>query len=227
MYRRATGFSWKWNRGFTPDMQGELFTSAATVERFDLPQAELLLIRQWLAPARADALLLQLRAELAWEQSVIRVYGRQCPIPRLNAWYADPSCDYGYSGVRMTAHAWTPALQGLRQEAAESCNSTFNSVLANCYRDGADSVGWHADDEPELGINPVIASVSLGGSRCFQLRHRLRKDLARVDIELTHGSLLIMRGETQHHWVHAIPKTRRMSPPRINLTFRRVVVNRG
>jgi alkylated DNA repair dioxygenase AlkB len=208
-------------------MQGDLFTPVPAPERFDLPDAELLLIRHWLEPARADSLLQQLHAELAWEQSVIRVYGRHCPIPRLNAWYADPGCDYGYSGVRMITHPWTPALQAVRQAVEVSCATGFNSVLANCYRDGVDSVGWHADDEPELGKNPVIASVSLGGSRCFQLRHRLRKDLGRLDIELTHGSLLIMRGETQHHWVHAIPKTRKICPPRINLTFRRVASKRG
>lgn len=204
-------------------MQEDLFADSVRLSAEGLPEAEWNYQRGWLDGVQATALLHLLQAQLAWEQSTIRVYGRWCKIPRLNAWYADPGCDYAYSGLRMPVNPWTPALQNLRERLQQATGHQFNSVLANLYRDGSDSVGWHADNEPELGRNPVIASLSLGAARVFQLKHCTRADVPRQSIELGHGDLLLMSGVTQHHWHHAIPKTRKPCGIRINLTFRRVL----
>ncbi|HBR98454.1 MAG TPA: alpha-ketoglutarate-dependent dioxygenase AlkB [Gammaproteobacteria bacterium] len=171
----------------------------------------------------ADQLLMTLKAELDWQQSRIRIAGRELPIPRLNAWYGDADADYGYSGIALAPLPWTPELTTVRQAVQQRCDHGFNSVLANLYRDGQDSVAWHADDEKALGRNPVIASVSLGGTRRFQLKHRRDKTLSRIDLDLPHNSLLVMGGALQHHWVHAVPKTRKPCDARINLTFRRII----
>jgi alkylated DNA repair dioxygenase AlkB len=152
------------------------------------------------------------------------MFGREVTAPRLTAWFGDPHASYVYSGVRHDPVPWTPTLADLRARVERATEHAFNSVLLNFYRDGEDSVSWHSDDEPELGAQPVIASLSLGATRVFQLKHKRRADLARVDIELSHGSLLLMSGNCQSHWKHQIPKRRgRTRPgPRINLTFRRV-----
>ena len=146
------------------------------------------------------------------------------PVPRLTAWFGYPDTTYSYSGITMTSQPWTPLLLELKSLVEAQVPSTaFNSVLLNLYRDGNDSVSWHSDDEPELGRNPVIASVSLGQARTFRLKHKVDRTIPPVEIELTHGSLLVMRDALQHHWKHELPK--RKSPdlgPRINLTFRRI-----
>lgn len=177
---------------------------------------------EWLDANEAHELFEQLDAELAWEQSQIRLFGKLQTIPRMNAWYADKGLTYTYSNKTFEPQAWTPTLQAVRNRVEATTGHTFNSVLANLYRDGSDSNGWHADNEPELGVNPVIASVSLGGERKFHLKHRYRKDIDRVHLTLAHGSLLLMTGETQHNWLHQVPKTARPVPPRINLTFRTI-----
>jgi len=137
-------------------------------------------------------------------------------IPRLTAWHGEKG--YVYSGIRLEPAPWNEPLLELEAIAEELAWAPFNSVLLNLYRDGRDSVSWHADNEPGLGYNPVIASVSLGAQRRFQLRHR--RSGARVSLDLPHGSCLIMAGATQHHWLHQLPKTARPVGPRINLTFR-------
>ncbi len=179
--------------------------------------------RSWLDAAEAEALFNTFERELAWEQSRIRLFGSEKLIPRLNAWYADDGLTYTYSGKTFEPNAWTPALTDVRTRIEDTTGYPFNSVLANLYRDGQDSNGWHSDNEPELGQNPAIASLSLGGERKFHLKHRTRKDLAPLHLTLPSGSLLLMTGETQHHWLHQVPKTKRPVPPRINLTFRRIV----
>ena len=142
--------------------------------------------------------------------------------PRLSAWYGDPSARYAYSGLSLEPIPWFPVLAEIKAEVEAASGAVFNSVLANLYRDGADSMGWHSDDEPELGERPVIASASFGAIRRFRLRHRHRRELDPVAVPLNHGSLLIMKGDTQSNWKHQIPKTRKVSEPRVNLTFRTI-----
>jgi alkylated DNA repair dioxygenase AlkB len=175
----------------------------------------------FLAPAEADAMLAALDAAIAWERHHVRIFGREIPAPRLSCWIGDPGAAYTYSRVRFEPRPWPPLLAGLRARVAAAAGEAFNSVLANRYADGADSMGWHADDEPELGTDPVIASLSLGAVRRFALRHKATR--ARRDLALGHGSLLVMRGATQANWQHALPRTARPLGLRINLTFRRVL----
>jgi alkylated DNA repair dioxygenase AlkB len=172
--------------------------------------------------AEADALFARLRGEIQWREEAIIIFGERKRVPRLVAWHGDPGLAYTYSGVRHEPEPWTAPLAEVRAGIEALTGQRFNAVLLNLYRSGADGMGWHADDEPELGVNPVIASVSLGATRRFRLRHRRRKELTR-DLDLAHGSLLLMSGTTQHHWLHALPKTARAAGERINLTFRRIL----
>lgn len=183
---------------------------------------DLLLLPQWLKAEESGVLFEVFQKSLLWEQSEITVYGKRHRIPRLNAWYGDPGTDYSYSGTRLPLNCWTPELLLIRQRLATELNLTMNSLLANLYRHGQDGVGWHADDEPELGELPVIACLSLGQARSFNLRPRIRGITEPLSLTLTDGSLLIMRGRTQHDWLHAVPKTSRQVLPRISLTFRHV-----
>ena len=163
-----------------------------------------------------------LREEIAWCEEEVLIFGQRRRVPRLVAWYGDPDTAYTYSGTRHEPQPWTPLLAGLRGEVQATTGHVFNAVLLNRYRDGRDGMGWHADDEPELGRDPVIASLSFGAARRFRMRHRRRRDLT-LELELGDGSLLLMHGATQHHWVHALPKTARPVGERINLTFRRIL----
>lgn len=190
-------------------------------EYIDLPDAQLYLYRQWLPEQEARTAFTQLWQELAWEQSVLSMYGRKIPIPRLNAWYGDAGCHYGYSGQSLTLHAWHPLLEYWRQRLRQLLDWPCNSVLANAYRDGDDSVAWHSDDEAELGRNPTIASISLGAGRKFCFKHKQRPE-CRYDVYLHSGDLLVMAGETQTHWLHQLPKSKRVMKPRINLTYRAI-----
>ncbi len=194
----------------------------ACIEKIVLPDAELSLYKHWCSIQEAQQLFASLSGSLAWEQSTITLYGKSVKIPRLNAWYGDSGSRYQYSGTSFDPLPWTPLLLGLKERVEHQVGCTFNSVLANLYRDGRDSVSWHADNEPELGLNPVIASLSLGETRQFLLKHRSDKSLGRLSLSLTSGSLLVMEGATQHHWLHSVPKSTKVLAPRINLTFRRV-----
>jgi len=187
-----------------------------------LPRADVLLDPDFLAPEQALAYLRELQKTLDWRQEPIRLFGREVLQPRLTAWYGDATAYYGYSGLRLAPLPWTPALLDLREQVEAAAGARFNSVLLNLYRYGQDSMGWHADDEPELGPTPVIASLSLGATRRFRLRPRDAQATphALVSLELTNGSLLLMRGPTQQHWLHAVPKTARPVAARCNLTFR-------
>ena len=185
-----------------------------------LPGADLLFDPAFLPAAEAESLLAQLSAEVAWEQRTIRLFGQEFPQPRLTAWYGDPAARYTYSGLAWEPRPWTPSLLALRQRVEIATASPFNSVLLNLYRDGRDSMGWHADDEPELGPEPAIASLSLGATRRFRLRPRAGLVHPPLSLDLASGSLLLMRGPTQRHWQHALPKTARPLGPRLNLTFR-------
>lgn len=171
--------------------------------------------------AVANELYHDLYHEIAWQEEEYTIYGKATKAPRLMAWYGDAGANYNYSGIRHISQPWTATLLSIRASIKEKTGFDFNSVLANLYRDGRDSMGWHADKEKELGENPVIASVSLGAVRKFSLRHNKQKDT--LALYLDHGSLLIMQGETQHAWKHALPKTTRDLGPRINLTFRKIL----
>lgn len=169
----------------------------------------------------------QLAELISWQQDQIKVYGKDMPIPRLNAWYGDEGMDYRYSGIQLRAMPWNEPLLALKHQLESSLNVTFNSVLANFYRDGNDSVSWHADDEPELGPRPLIASLSFGETRRFSLRHQTNRSLAVQHIDLEGGSLLVMAGDTQHNWHHQLPKTPYSIAGRINLTFRSIISRPG
>jgi len=175
----------------------------------------------WLAADEADALLTALRDQVLWEVHRIRMFGRWVDSPRLSCWIGDAGTGYVYSGARFEPRPWPAALAALRPRIDEAAGVAMNSVLANLYRDGRDAMGWHSDDEPELGARPVIASLSLGGTRRFVFRHR-REPARKHELELEHGSLLLMAGDTQADWKHALPRTARPVAPRINLTFRRI-----
>ena len=190
-------------------------------ERLPLEDAD---IRFWpvaLAVEEASELLDRLLTGIDWQHEEVLIFGQRRPVPRLVAWHGDPGASYMYSGTPHQPLPWTPALELVRERVLSLTGCAFNSVLLNRYRDGRDGMGWHSDDEPELGSDPVIASVSLGAPRRFCLRHRRRKD-QRLDVSLGHGSLLLMAGATQHHWVHAVPKTALPVGPRVNLTFRQI-----
>ncbi|EKD08690.1 MULTISPECIES: alpha-ketoglutarate-dependent dioxygenase AlkB family protein [Limnospira] len=180
-----------------------------------------ILYGNFLKLAESDRLFGELYKSINWRQEQIKIFGKIRPIPRLTAWYADEGKSYTYSGIEHHAQPWNPTLKSIKSQVEDIAEVTFNSVLINLYRDGKDSMSWHSDDEPELGKNPIIASVSLGGTRRFSGKHKISKD-RKFHIDLTSGSLLLMKGETQHFWQHQIPKTSRVVEPRINLTFRMV-----
>jgi len=165
----------------------------------------------------AIALFAELRSATAWKREV----GRGRPFPRLTAWYADPGLFYRYSGVTHLGTGWTPALLEVKKCVEQASESRFNSLLLNLYRDGRDSIGMHSDDEPELGVNPVVASVSLGAVRQFVLKHKRTRE--KLVYWLGHGSLLVMGGTCQQHWLHGVPKTEDEVGERINLTFRLII----
>jgi alkylated DNA repair dioxygenase AlkB len=160
-----------------------------------------------------------------WRSEEIKLFGKRYLQPRLTAWFGDPGCTYRYSGLEMSLLDWNPTLLGLRRRVESLCGSSFNSVLLNYYRDGNDSMGMHSDDESELGPQPVIASLSLGATRTLQFRHKTRRELAPFKLPLASGSLLVMRGATQANWKHGVAKQPRVTGPRVNLTFRRIVQN--
>jgi len=184
-----------------------------------LPGAQLRYRADWLPAAEADALFAALTATIPWERHRLRLFGREIDAPRLSCWIGDPGAAYTYSRVCFDPRPWPPALAILRARLEIACSACFNSVLANLYRDGRDSMGWHSDDEPELGSEPLIASISLGGVRRFRLRARDGSG-AGLSLDLAHGSLLLMAGATQRLYRHDLPKTRATIAPRINLTFR-------
>jgi alkylated DNA repair dioxygenase AlkB len=196
-------------------------TSPAAFRRLDLVDAEVSLTAGAFTEPEASELFRALRDGIDWQREEVVIFGQRRPVPRLVAWHGDPGARYCYSGTHHEPLPWTPALEQVRGRVQALAGCEFNAVLLNLYRDGRDGMGWHADDEPELGPEPVIASVSLGAVRRFCLRHR-RHRAPRLDLSLPHGSLLLMSGPTQRNWVHAVPKTAVPVGERINLTFRRV-----
>ena len=162
----------------------------------------------------------QLLSEVNWQQNKIKMFGKIFDEPRLTAWYGDEGISYKYSGIQLEPTPWSGLLDELKSKVNAAVSTEFNSALLNYYRDGQDSMGYHQDNEPELGVNPVIASLTLGVERTFQLKHITDKTIKRKDIPLRSGSLLIMAGATQHYWKHQIPKTKKAIGPRLSITFR-------
>jgi alkylated DNA repair dioxygenase AlkB len=190
--------------------------------RWELPDDGLVELVPSFVPAERCATTFEsLRAALPFEAKEIRIMGRSVMQPRLTAWIGDEGAAYRYSGVLHVPQPWPEALAELRAGVSEAAGVAFNSVLCNLYRGGTDSMGMHSDSEPELGRNPVIASLSLGAVRRFQLRHRKRRGVG-LDLDLPDGSLLIMGGALQHHYRHGVPKQPSIEGARMNLTFRRI-----
>lgn len=185
---------------------------------FNLPDSDISYFPDLFSKEKADELFAKLQAEIPWQQDKITVFGKTHPQPRLTALFGNEGKPYGYSGIMMQPHRWNTLLTHIKEAVEQAAEIHFTTVLLNYYRDGKDSNGWHADNEKELGRNPVIASVSLGAERFFHLRHNNKKLTQKILLE--HGSLLLMQGETQHCWKHQIPKTAKPIGPRINLTFR-------
>ncbi|MGV9003467.1 alpha-ketoglutarate-dependent dioxygenase AlkB family protein [Flavobacterium sp.] len=187
--------------------------------QFDVPNAIVEFYANFFDTLPANELFKQLIAEVPWQQDNITVFGKTHPQPRLTSLYGNEGKPYSYSNITMQPHLWSPLLMEIKTRVEEVCQENFTTVLLNYYRDGKDSMGWHADNEKELGRNPVIASLSFGAERMFHLKHNAIED-QKLKINLQHGSLLMMKGETQHFWKHQIPKTSKIIGPRINLTFR-------
>jgi len=179
---------------------------------------EYLFYPDFLSKSESDNYFHLLKNEILWKQESMNMYGKQVMFPRLTAWYGDNDKPYTFSGITLRPHSWTKELFEIKNKIEPFANTQFNSVLLNQYRNGNDSISWHTDAEKELGLNPIIGSVNFGATRKFQLRHIKTKE--KIEIELTHGSLLIMQGELQHFWQHQVPKTTQEVSERINLTFR-------
>lgn len=188
-------------------------------EEIPIKDGELRLYPNLFSPEESEVFFTQLKEKIKWKQEEIKIHGKIIPIPRLTAWFGDAGKTYMYSGITVEPEPWTPTLLKIKSKIEEVSNVTFNSVLLNYYRNERDSVSWHSDDEPELGKNPVIGSVSFGDVRTFQLKHKTDKTL-KINKDLPDGSYFEMAGSTQHHWLHQIPKRTRKIGTRINLTFR-------
>lgn len=201
-----------------------LFEQAPTLESIPMVDADVTFMHGFYRKPVTDQAMQALLQEIAWRQETIRMWDKQYLQPRLSAWYGDAGARYTYSGTTFEPHAWNATLLRIKEDIETLSGHRFNSVLCNLYRSEQDSVSWHSDNEAEFGDKPVIASLSLGETRIFKLRHKRRKEQKRIALELTDGSLLLMAGETQKHWQHAVEKERYPCGPRINLTFRNIVL---
>jgi alkylated DNA repair dioxygenase AlkB len=189
--------------------------------KIDLPDSLIMYFPGWIPSHPATILQESILSEAAWRQEHIRISGNRIPLPRLTAWHGDPGCSYAYSGIKSDPSPWSPTMRSVMKLLSSRLGYSFNSLLINHYRSGADSVAWHSDDEPELGPTPTIASISLGSTRRFSMKHKTIPG-AKWNIDLAHGDLLIMAGATQSFWLHQIPKTAKPTTDRINLTFRSI-----
>ena len=195
---------------------GSLFEEELNLQ---LPDCDICYFPNFLNSEKADSFFESLRKNVPWQQDDITVFGRTYAQPRLTALFGNNEKPYSYSNIIMQPHEFTQELLEIKNKIETKTNVVFTTCLLNLYRNGNDSNGWHADNEKELGENPVIASITLGQERFFHLKHRTRKEL-KHKLLLEHGSLLLMQGETQHQWLHQIAKTKKSIGERINLTFR-------
>lgn len=193
-----------------------------TFEVITLQDGEILFMRNFFTSSEAKNYFELLQNNINWKQEEVKFYGKTFPVPRKTAWYGYEGFNYSYSGITCFPEIWTKELLEIKKEIEKFIpDEDFTSVLLNLYNNGNDKMGWHADDEKELGKNPTIASVSLGETRRFDIKHKQNPKL-HYKFELTSGSLLVMRGALQHHWVHQIPAQKKVKDPRINLTFRTI-----
>jgi alkylated DNA repair dioxygenase AlkB len=183
------------------------------------PQENLAYYPGLFSQPESEGLMAALLSVIQWKQETLFIYGRQVNTPRLTAWYGDEGVAYTYSGRQFWGLPWTKELLDIKTRIEPVAQTRFNSVLLNYYRDGNDSMGWHSDDEPELGINPIIASVNFGQQRRFDFR-KTKDHQQKHHINLTNGSVLVMNGDLQHHWQHQVAKSKKAMGARINLTFR-------
>ena len=188
--------------------------------KISIPDADVVHFPSVFNTLEADYLLEQLLENVIWQQEKIKIYGQIHKLPRLTAWYGDEGKRYTYSGITVYSLNWINPLSEIKSRIEEVSGDLFNSVLINRYRDGSDSISWHADDEHELGPCPLIGSLSFGEARSFQMKHKFRDE--KFQITLEHGSYLLMKGNTQRNWLHRIPKLKRPLGERISLTFRQI-----
>lgn len=188
------------------------------MQRIDLTDGWIIYYPEFLTESKGTHLIEYCLKNLPFDQGTIQLFGKKHVIPRLESFHSENGKSYGYSGKKLISHPFHKEIKEIKDQIESLSGHFFNSVLVNYYRTGQDSNGWHADNEKELGNNPVIASLSLGATRRFDLKHNQSSD--QLSMELTHGSLLIMGGELQHHWKHRIPKQMKINEARINLTFR-------
>ena len=203
-------------------MVDDLFPTRGALERIPLEDAEIYYLPELPLAQTAEAVMNHLIDEVPWRAENILVWGKTFPQPRLTAWYGDNGAYYSYSGIHLDPLPWTHTLIDIKNRVETIAGTDFNSVLLNYYRNHHDSMGLHSDDEPELGRRPIIASLSLGEDRTFILKHKTRRDLKSFRLKLASGSLLLMKGDTQHCWKHGIEKEKHPCGPRVNLTFRRI-----
>ena len=182
---------------------------------------EIISYKKFINASDADRIFSSALNEIPWESSTIKLYGKEVLIPRLQCWIGDPGCEYAYSGKSLQRYDYFEPLIEIRSLIQNQLGIYFNSVLANLYRDGNDSMGFHADDEPELGNNPVIASLSLGAERPLVFQNKDKTETKTFN--QPHGSLMLMQGVTQSAWKHGIRKSKKISEPRINFTFRNII----
>jgi alkylated DNA repair dioxygenase AlkB len=201
-------------------LTSDLFSTTDRLQPVPMPNAEVYYLRTLVLGNSPEAILHHLIADVPWRQESVVVWAKKHPQPRLIAWYGDCGNRYTYSGITLDPLAWTDLLVEIKKRVETVAEATFNSVLLNYYRDHRDSMGFHSDDEPELGDRPVIASLSLGEERTFVLKNKMSKLTKSVRLRLASGSLLLMKGETQRYWKHGIAKEARPCGPRVNLTFR-------
>jgi alkylated DNA repair dioxygenase AlkB len=203
----------------------DLFSQEGLDKKFEvlsLEDGEILFMKNFFDLSEAQNLFEILQKTINWRQEHIKMYGKTHLVPRKTAWYGEEGLNYSYSRIICYPEKWTDELNFIKSEIEKLIPSEkFTSVLLNLYNDGNDKMGWHSDDEKELGINPTIASVSFGATRRFDIKHKEIPGL-QYQFELTSGSLLIMRGALQHHWIHQIPTQKKVTKPRINLTFRTI-----
>jgi alkylated DNA repair dioxygenase AlkB len=204
-------------------MNDDLFRQSKTLQRIPIPDAEIYYLRSIDIGVTPESLLYQLISNTVWRSETVIVWGKKFVQPRLIAWYGDAGRAYTYSGIKLDPLPWTKLLIDVKLRIEAISAATFNSVLLNYYRDNRDSMGFHSDDEPELGDKPTIASLSLGEQRTFVLKHKRDLNLKSVRLELASSSLLLMKGDTQKNWKHGILKKVRSCGPRINLTFRQII----
>jgi alkylated DNA repair dioxygenase AlkB len=198
----------------------DLFTLDRQFEPISMPDADVSILHRVDMHMGYDVILRHLIEDTKWRQEAVKIYGKEYQQPRLVSLYGDPGKRYDYSGIALHPLPWTDLLREIKRRIEDCTEASFNAVFLNLYRDHNDSMGFHSDDEKELGKNPVIASVTFGATRTFLLKHKFRKDLPLVKVPLEAGTVLLMKGATQHNWKHGINKQTLPCGPRVNLTFR-------